>query len=232
VADEQLVDPHGCLAAIQERDRADERLARRRAVASTTAEHQQVHSHVRAGHLAHGAFGQADRSQQVADLGDLGPGGLAGGVEGEPGGQHHDVPSGAGQAQRFVDEEVVDGHARPVVDRVEELVVPEGHVSDGQVEPFVGVAGGGETLGSDGGRGVQGLGDAGGDRVDFDAHRLDCDAGGDGGQERAGADTRFEQLAAGEPEADGRLPHGGGHVEVGVVGVESGAGRGCPLRVV
>ena len=106
----------------------------------------------------------------------------------------------------------------------------EGDVADHEVLAGVGQVGVGEGLGPDASGGVEGLGDGGGGRVEFDAD--DVHAGRGEADEVSGPAPGLEHSGAVGVEAellDGG-PQQGDDLGGGVVGVDGGAPRRAPLR--
>ena len=147
---------------------------------------------------------------------------LAGGgvllVEREVTGDQGEDAAGLHGVQRLCDEEIVQ---RQLAATVVELHVGEGRIADRRVEAILGQLRVAEILDADVGSGVEGAGDAAGDRIELDAD--EAHALRRGGHEAAGGAAGFEHGGVcRDAEAGQGGVHGGDDDGRGVEGVEGG----------
>ena len=112
--------------------------------------------------------------------------------------------------------------------RVVQRHLGERHIADHKID-VIWESGRLEALVADLGVRVEQRGDAGGDRFQLNANRVNVEVVRAGGEEDAGAAPRFQDAAPVEAEIDDQLPHGSRDGGVGVVRVEGRAPSGGEL---
>ena len=206
------------------------RRAHRCGVGVAAAQDEDVGDDVGARRGGEGPRREPDGADEVGQGRHLAPGRGVAGVEGVAGGEGGDHAAGPGELQALDEEVVVQPVAGAVAAGVVWDDVGERDVADDEVEVVVRLVRLEGHCVDDGGVGVEVRGDAGGRRVELDPGHVR--AGRSEPDEVAGAASRFEDVAAVEPEGGDRVPHGRDDAGVGVVGVEGCPPRCLPLGVV